>query len=280
MTDTTILSPNKYTGRRAAIRVIVLHTMEVAESDSSVAEAVGRAFANPIRQASAHVGEDTDSECRYVVDADTAWAAPGVNNDGLQLEMAGRAGQTVVDWTDADSAKILERGAQRVARWCREHGIPPHRLSNAELKAGGRGIIDHNQASQVYGGDHWDVGPNFPWDRFMARVVSLVGGAVQPAPTRPSVPPATRISLAEDGVFGPRSVARLQQWAGARVDSVLGPITWAAVQRKVGGLVNDGDPGIKTWKAIQAMVGLKGANLDGRPGPTTYRALQYYLNRH
>lgn len=273
----TILSPNKYTGRRAPIRVIVEHTMEVSEDDPNVAEAVGNGFANPARQASAHVGVDTDSECRYVADADTAWAAPGVNNDGLQLEMAGRAGQTTGDWTDPASRQILERGAQRTATWCRTYGIPPRRLSNAELKAGQRGIIDHNQASQVYGGTHWDVGPNFPWASFMARVVSLVGGAVAKPQTRPAVAPATRIHLVVDGLFGPRSKARLQQWAGATVDSILGPLTWKAVQAKVGGLVVDGVPGPLTWTRIQRLVG---ARADGAPGPLTYRALQTYLNAH
>jgi len=272
----TILSPNCYTGRRAAIRVIVLHTMEVDENDPNVAEAVGNAFANPARQASAHVGVDTDSECRYVADADTAWAAPGVNNDGLQLEMAGRAGQTTGDWTDAASKKILERGAQRTATWCRTYGLPARRLSEAELAAGQRGIIDHVEASHVYGGTHWDCGPNFPWASFLARVVSLVGGAVAKPQTKPAVPPATRIRLAVDGLFGPRSKARLQQWAGVTVDSQLGPITWRAVQRKIG-VSADGVPGPITWKAIQRMVS---SPADGKPGPDTYRHLQTFLNSH
>jgi peptidoglycan hydrolase-like protein with peptidoglycan-binding domain len=273
---TTILSPNKYTGRRAPIRVIVLHTMEVDENDPNVAEAVGNAFANPARQASAHVGVDVDSECRYVADADTAWAALGVNNDGLQLEMAGRAGQTTGNWSDPASKKILERGAQRVATWCRTYGIPARRLSEAELKAGGHGIIDHVEASHVYGGTHWDCGPNFPWASFLARVVSLVGGAVAKPQTKPAVQPVTRIRLAVDGVFGPRSKARLQQWAGAPVDSVLGPVSWRAIQRKVGSPA-DGIPGPNTWRAIQRLVG---SPADGKPGPDTYRHLQQFLNSH
>lgn len=270
----TILSPNKYTGRRAPIRVIVLHTMEVDENDPNVAEAVGNAFANPARQASAHVGVDIDSECRYVADDDTAWAAPGVNNDGLQLEMAGRAGQTTGQWADVASKKILERGAQRTATWCRTYGIPPRRLSNAELAAGGRGIIDHNQASQVYGGTHWDCGPSFPWSSFLARVVSLVGGAVAQPQTRPAVAVVTRIHLVPDGVFGPRTAARLQQWAGVRPDSTLVAADWCAVQRRLNVRL-DGKPGPITWAHIQARVGAK---QDGLPGPVTYRALQVWLN--
>ncbi|HEY8881949.1 MAG TPA: N-acetylmuramoyl-L-alanine amidase [Dermatophilaceae bacterium] len=272
-----ILSPNKYTGRRAAIRLVVLHTMEVDELGSA-AEAVGRAFANPARQASAHVGVDTDSECRYVDDQDTAWATPGANSDGLQLEMAGRAGQTVGNWADVTSHAILERAAQRTATWCRTYGIPVRRLTDAELAAGARGIIDHHAATRVYGGTHWDVGEHFPWAWFLARVQYLVGGAVHPPQTKPSVPPATRIRLVVDGVFGPRSRARLQQWAGVRIDS--NPLTkadWVAVQRKFGGLKLDGDPGRKTWTRIQRVTG---AHVDSWPGPDTYRHLQAYLNSH
>ena len=272
-----ILSPNKYTGRRAAIRLVVLHTMEVDENDPNVAEAVGNAFANPARQASAHVGADTDSECRYVADADTAWAAPGCNADGLQLEMAGRAGQTTGQWTDAASKKILERGAQRTATWCRTYGIPVKHLSDAELAAGQRGIVDHWAATRVYRqSDHTDVGPAFPWASFIARVHALLGGAVAAPQTRPSVAPATRIRLTVDGSFGPRTKARLQQWAGAPVDSVLGQVSWKAIQRRVG-VAADGSPGPLTWKAIQRLVRV---GVDGSPGPVTYSHLQTYLNTH
>lgn len=272
-----ILSPNKYTGRRAAIRVIVEHTMEVDETDRNVAEAVGNAFARPARQASAHVGVDADSKCRYVRDEDTAWAAPGVNNDGLQLEMAGRAGQTSGDWTDEDSKKILELGAQQNADWCRAYSIPPVRLTNTQLAAGGRGLIDHNQASQVYGGTHWDVGPNFPWASFLARVQALVGSVRLPVPVKPPRQPVTKIFLKKDGYFGPRSRARLQQWAGLTVDSnLLTRLDWMAVQKKFGGLVVDGLPGKATWMRIQRVTG---ASVDGLPGPDTYKHLQQYLNR-
>lgn len=274
---TQILSPNKYTGRRAAIRVVVLHTMEVEES-GSVAEAVGNAFARASRDASAHVGVDTNSECRYVADADTAWAAPGLNADGLQLEMAGRAGQTTGQWNDPGSRAILERAAQRTATWCRQYSIPVRRLSDAQLAAGLRGIVDHWAASRVYKqSDHTDVGANFPWARFLARVSALVTG-LAPAPTPARVLPATRIRLGLDGRFGPRTIARLQQWAGAPVDSFLLKGDWAAIQRKVGGgLKDDGLPGVKTWIAIQRLVG---ASPDGNPGRLTYLALQTYLNAH
>ena len=106
---TLMLSPNRHAGRREPIRLIVIHTMEVPEA-ASVAEAVGAAFANPARQASAHIGVDTESTVRYVPDEDTAWAAPGANADGLHLELAGRAGQGNGEWDDPASRLIHDRG--------------------------------------------------------------------------------------------------------------------------------------------------------------------------
>jgi len=274
-----ILSPNKYTGRRAPIRLIVIHTTETGE-DGSVAEAVGRAFANPARQASSQVVIDTDSECRCVADEDTAWCAPGANADGLHEELAGRAGQTTSQWTDVDSKAILERAAQRTATWCRTYGVPARRLTDAQLADGKtRGLVGHDQVSRVFKlSDHWDPGPNFPWAPFLARVASLVGGAVAKPQTKPAVQPVTKIHLVVDGIFGPRSRAREQQWAGVGIDS--NPLTkadWAAVQRKFGHLVADGDPGRKTWTRIQQVTG---AHVDSWPGPDTYRHLQQFLNSH
>lgn len=274
----TILSPNRHVGRRAAIRLVVIHTMEVDET-GSVAESVGARFADPARQASAQVGVDTDSECRYVSDQDTAWAAPGSNADGLHLELAGRAGQTTGQWTDAGSKAILERAAQRVAAWCRVYAIPVHLLTDTELADGHtRGIVGHDAVSRVFKrSNHWDPGPNFPWHAFLARVRVLAYGLPGTPPASPPIkPPVTRIALKVDGLFGPRTRARLQQWAGADVDSRLGPLSWMAIQTKVR-MPRTGRPNPRTWMAIQAMVGAKA---DGQPGLKTVLALQAYLNTH
>ena len=124
--------------------------------------------------------------------------------------------------------------------------------------------------------DHTDPGRAFPRASFLARVKSLIGSAAARPQTKPVKAPTSRIRLTVDGVFGPRTKARLQQWAGVKVDSALGANDWKAVQRKVH-VVADGVPGPKTWRAIQRLVG---ATPDGDPGIKTYRALQTYLNRH
>ena len=280
-----IASPNKHTGRRAPIRLVVIHTMEVDET-GSVAEAVGNAFARPATGASAHIGVDTDSTVRYVPDTDTAWAAPGANADGLQIELAGRAGQTTGQWADAASKAILERAAQQTATWCKAYGIQVRHLNDAQLGDGKSvGIVGHADVSRVFKrSTHWDPGPAFPWGAFLARVGAILGYPCKPIPTtapttpkRPlSVPVSTRPpQIAVDGLLGQGTIRRWQQWAGVTADGVLGPCSWRAIQAKVH-VTPDGCPGPQTWRAIQRIVGAKD---DGQPGPNTYRALQMYLNR-
>lgn len=247
-----ILSPNRYVGRIAAVRLIVVHTMEVDENDVNVAESVGRAFANPARKASSHVGIDVDSECRYVADENTAWAAPGCNADGLQMELAGRAAQSSADWSDAASQAILERAAQRGAIWAHKFNVPVKHLSVNELLAGARGFIGHYDATLAYHQtDHTDPGAHFPWDAYLARINQILGGAA-PVPS-PEPAPATLVLVL--GSLG-SAVRRVQTFLGCEQDGVFGTQTQTAVktyQRGVG-LKDDGVVGPLTWAKIDAGV--------------------------
>lgn len=280
MTQTTILSPNRYTGRRKPIRVIVLHTMESPEQNNT-AEAVGGYFAKLTTKASAHTGVDPNSECRYVKDEDTAWATPGVNSDGLQLEMAGRASQSLANWSDPASVAIIENAAQRTASWCRTWKIPPVRLTNAQLKAGARGIIDHYQATVVYGGSHTDVGKGFPWAKFLSRVGQILGTTVvrPPVVVKPpvvssrNIPMVMAIQLAvhlsSDGKLGNDTAAGVK----AVIDRDLTPVSY--LQARVGAYP-DGIWGalsqaawVKTIKRIQMALGVA---QDGAFGPISRRA--------
>jgi peptidoglycan hydrolase-like protein with peptidoglycan-binding domain len=102
------------------------------------------------------------------------------------------------------------------------------------------------------------------------------GAATPPVPPRVPPPPSGPTKLVVDGVFGPATKRRLQQWAGVPQDGILGPVSWRAIQRRVGAPA-DGIPGPVTWRAIQRLVGVPA---DGIPGPVTYAGLQRYLNSH
>lgn len=267
----TILSPNRYTGRAASIRLVVIHTMEVDENDPNVAESVARRFADPARRASAHICVDTDSEVRCVEDRDTAWAAPGANAAGLQIELAGRAGQTSGDWSDVASAAILERAAQRVAIWCAAYALPVRHLSEAELAAGAAGIVGHVDVSRVYKkSDHWDPGPAFPWAAFLARVGLIMGPgpAFMPSP----VPTLVKPHLVEDGDRGTRTVRVWQQVMATSVDGVISHPRSALIvadQKFLNSVV--------PAQSIRDLTGKSALLVDGDEGSKTIVVRQFWL---
>lgn len=163
------------------VRVIVIHDMEFKEVPNA-AEMIANDFGTrpATSKASAHVCVDSDSVVQCVHDHDVAYAAPGCNNDGIQIELAGFGKQTREQWLDEYGVALLSNGADVVAQYCLKFDIPPVHLTNEQLEAGEKGIIGHVQVSEVYHeSDHTDPGPNFPWDSFLTMVVehvSALGG--------------------------------------------------------------------------------------------------------
>ncbi|MBK3559305.1 N-acetylmuramoyl-L-alanine amidase [Streptomyces sp. MBT56] len=179
-------------GRSVPVRVIVIHDMEAPEGPNT-AENVANWFRTmpASSKASAHVCVDNDSTVRCVADGDRAWHAPGANSDGLGIELAGYARQSRAEWLDPYSKAVIERAAKVVADWCEKYGIPARRLTVAELKAGKKGIVGHVDVSKAYGQtNHYDPGPNFPWDYLISRVKAHLAPEPGPVePPKPSKPP-------------------------------------------------------------------------------------------
>ena len=174
-TDNWLYVPAKHIGpkRTVPVRVITLHTAENLEAGDS-AENLAKYGQNPDYISSWHVTTDNNSVMQCVKDSFVAYAAPGVNHDGIQIEMAGKASQSRAQWRDPFSLALLAITADVVAQYCLKFNIPPVHLTNQELLDGHLGVIGHNQASDVYKkSDHQDPGPNFPWTRFMHMVVDL-----------------------------------------------------------------------------------------------------------
>lgn len=155
---------------RRRVRVVVIHDMEYPEQDNS-AEAVAKYFATTTTEASAHICVDNNSIVQCVKDNDVAWAAPGCNNDGIQVELTGYARQQRGEWLDHYGIELIARAGDAVGQYCLKYTIPPIQLLNRELAAGQKGIVGHRQVSQVYKrSDHADPGMNFPWDVFLEYV--------------------------------------------------------------------------------------------------------------
>jgi N-acetyl-anhydromuramyl-L-alanine amidase AmpD len=121
--------------------------------------------------ASAHFVVSDRETIQQVRLRDTAWAAPGANELGIQIEMVGRANQTAEQWADAYSTAMLERVAVLVAALCAELGIPARMVDADGLRRGDLGITTHAAVTRAWRrSTHVDPGPSWPGDAFIAAV--------------------------------------------------------------------------------------------------------------
>lgn len=267
------------------IEYIVIHDMEAPER-LDMAESCARYFASGTVRASAHACVDADSLVGGVRHKDVAWAAPGANHNGIQIEHAGYARQTRSEWLDPFGTAMLEISAKYVAALCRDFNIPPQYVGLTGLLAGQRGIVGHGDVSRAYRrSDHTDPGANFPWDYFIGRVQAHHGGEAGP-PVPP--PPAPTPQVGEPVVSRRRNtthplvreVQTLLYKLGINpgpVDGIFGAKTESAVmefQRRgldITGtpLVVDGIVGPLTLAALRAIVaaGEQGTPLPPAPAP-------------
>ena len=162
--------------RRGKVRLVVLHTAECAETAKS-AEAVAGYFASlKDRAASAHFCVDSDSIVQCVPLSGTAWAAPGANDDGVQIELAGYAGQGAAGWADAYSVAMLDRAATLVAQLCERYSLPVAYVDEAGLLTGLAGVTTHAAVSRAWKrSTHTDPGPTFPLVAFLDSVRAKLG---------------------------------------------------------------------------------------------------------
>jgi N-acetyl-anhydromuramyl-L-alanine amidase AmpD len=159
------------------IRWIVVHTMEAPEKGAT-AENIAHYFATTRNKVSAHYCIDGDSIIQCLQTRDVAWAAPGANRHGIQLEHAGYARQSRADWLDDYSQRMLRLSAELCGRiLIPKFQIPAQFVGATGLKAGRPGITTHAAVSEAFGqSSHWDPGPAFPMDLYIKQVRSFLEG--------------------------------------------------------------------------------------------------------
>jgi len=238
-------------GRTAPVRVVVIHTAELLERSDS-AENLAKFFVTGDRKVSAHWSVDNNSVVQSVREADTAFAAPGANNEGIQIELTGFADQSHSQWSDRYSQAVIARAAALTAEICDRHGLPVTRLSARDLKVPGRkGITGHAEVSQAFRlSNHTDPGRRFPWDTFISKVraehARLRGGSrvLRQGDRGSGVAELQRLLNAlgykagrVDGAFGPtttKAVIAFQRSNGLDPDGVVGPATSAVLSAPAG----------------------------------------------
>lgn len=311
MQTKTNLTSRRHKGRQGKKpRLIVIHTMEAGEG-AQTAENVANYFKTV--DASAHWCIDNDSRVRVVLDEDTAWCAPGANNDGLQIELAGYAKQTAADWADQYSIEMLEGAALSAAEWVTKYGIPIKKLTVAQVKSGHKGFAAHDDISKAYKqSTHWDPGPNFPWNYFLGRVAALVGGGVKgPEPVDQAPDPGYSnagfstahiketqsklnklgYNLDVDGRRGPATLAAIKDFQGKQgltVDGLPGPQTQARLDAAIAGPTAPPAPSLNAGfspdyiKDVQTKLNKLGYKLevDGSRGPATQAAIRDFQSKN
>jgi hypothetical protein len=172
-----VAAKNFTRANRTSVDVVVIHTMEAAET-STTAENVAAWGAGPnAPQASWHYAIDDDSIVQCVREEDVAWAAPSRNHNGIQLEHAGYARQTADQWTDGYSTRMLRLSAELTAQICHRWNIPVVFVDAAALSRGERGITTHWEISKGPGPgltNHVDPGPHFPTARYLEWVTEAM----------------------------------------------------------------------------------------------------------
>ena len=158
------------------IDLIVIHSMEAPEASTTAIRVATWFAGKDAPKASAHFCVDNENIIQCVADNDVAWHAPGANSNGIGIEHAGFARQTIDEWNDDFSRSMLELSAQLSADLCVKYGIPPLSLDAEALKAGKRGITTHKAVTDAFNGGkgHWDPGPGFPMANYCTRVAELM----------------------------------------------------------------------------------------------------------
>ena len=163
---------------RPKVDLVVLHSTENPVK-SGTAMAVAQWFAGSrAPQASAHYVVGPEAVIRCVPEEAVAWAAPGANHNGIQIEMVGQAAKT--DWAQkglgqTDGYDVLERAAELTRSICDRWSIPLERVDAANLKQGKRGITTHAAVTEAFRrSTHIDPGcqgdSRWPWELFLSLV--------------------------------------------------------------------------------------------------------------
>lgn len=252
MTGTAFPATHYHAGRITDVDLAVVHTSEVLVSRFQLAQSMAAGS----RLVSCHSIVDEQGRLDVLPFTDTAFAAPGANADGDQLEVIGLSRWTRTEWLHRP--QLLAQVESWLASRCVARRLPPVLLSAAELVADKRGITGHAQVSAAFHrSSHTDPGSGFPWDVVLvgvrARLESLTSAPparpVKAAPPYPGVPlrlgsSGTAVAtwqrqmrrrgwtITVDGKYGKQSKAVAEAFQRDKhlrpVDGIVGRDTWHA----------------------------------------------------
>ena len=264
---------HKSSGRgKHRIQKIFVHHMAGALS----VQQCGRVF--DTRQASAHYGVNGAAIGQYVDEKDTAWHCGNFswNQKSIGIELANDAGAKG-NWHVADST--INTAIKLIADICRRNGIP---------KLVYTGDMNGNLCMHRWVCSTSCPGPYLAtqFRRIEKGVNDILGGKAAP------------LKLDVDGIGGPMTVSRMQEFLGTPIDGVISgqnkdmakyypalesvifddtESTCVHALQWLVGVYEDGVLGPDTIGAWQKFLGVK---IDKIFGPASMKAWQKYLNEH
>jgi N-acetyl-anhydromuramyl-L-alanine amidase AmpD len=152
---------------------IVIHTMEVEETDDMEHEISSRFAADTSPQASTHFCVGEELVIQNVLLNDVAWHAEKANRRGIGIEHVGTASQNDAQWADDFSSRMLALSAKLTAELCRRYNIPVGWLDGDAIARSERGITGHSQVNDFFKGPgqgHRDPGPHWPAAQYLSLV--------------------------------------------------------------------------------------------------------------
>lgn len=168
-------------GYQGTINRIVMHGTVAPGTYCGAAQDLGEYFRDLLappagRWASCHYGTDPCEDRQYVYDNTVAYHAPP-NEGSIGIEMCDPQQGPDSRWDDAEHEAMLDRAAALTRQLCLAYDVPMVWLMADDLRAGKRGITDHENVSLAWGQTH-HTDPGWSTERsddFMRRV-----RAVQP----------------------------------------------------------------------------------------------------
>jgi LysM repeat protein len=176
-------------GRR--VRWIGIHTAEGATHERDL----GHFFART-KGGSSHAGIGQDGGyAAFVNYSDTPWTNPPLNSQSDTLEICGFAKWKRSQWMAHDS--MLESVARWIAWRAAVRGIPIRHVTGSALRSGVSGVVGHIDVNNVFHeSQHWDPGPNFPWDEVLNAARHHAGLPAHNEPVSPlHVTPAAHYTV-------------------------------------------------------------------------------------
>lgn len=188
---------NKRPGDHPIDRIVLHGTVTPCEPGR--ARQVADEFRTGAVVGSAHYVVDPDEAIQAAYDDVICWHAPP-NPHTLGIELCDRVVGPVKRWKGKNHAATLERAAQLTAELALAYNVPLRMIGPRKLKAGQRGLCDHDDVSDAFGqSTHWDLGA-FPRRRFLALVkadaAAIIGDTT--TATRQAAKANSRITRARD----------------------------------------------------------------------------------